>query len=116
MEIPDPIKVTQFARRIGIRRNNTLNGTWIRFGCSARVRGDCAPCPTEPSWLRFGLGCVRDECIANPIGVEINAKSHTTPQNQDFYHIPPSNDKSTKGFPALESITLLRRGKNCVFA
>ena len=28
-----------------------------------------------------------------------------------FFLITPSNDKSTKGFPALESITLLRRDK-----
>ena len=29
MKIPDWIKVTQFARIMGIRRNNTLNGTWM---------------------------------------------------------------------------------------
>ena len=43
--------------------------------------------------------------------------NHTQHHNTKiFITFLPSNDKSTKGFPALESNTLLRRDKNCVFA
>ena len=51
------------------------------------------------------------ETNVSQIPLEWKSTHNHTQHHKTKIFITPSNDKSTKGFPALESITLLQRGK-----